>query len=121
MKWGSSKKKRKEFAASRICSSKNLLLCEQILSIKKRPLLIKAKVVGLLLRKVYPFTLILLHSEWQKLYGVLAVCSSVGLILYIKHILTGAELRYYFLVKVKVSNSLGAVGVRDPLFLDTAD
>ena len=37
------------------------------------------EVVELLPPKVYSFTLTLLHSEWPKLHGVLAILSSKGL------------------------------------------
>ena len=60
---------------------KNLLLEEQVLSIKSGPHLIgeaKMKMWKLLLLVVYPFISTLLHSEQPKLHS-LAILSAVGL------------------------------------------
>ena len=38
-----------------------------------------SKLVQLLYRKVFLFLLTLLHSEWPKLYRVLAILSAIGL------------------------------------------
>ena len=70
------------FQTGYLPKGKNYLLKKPIPPFETTPLLIKEakmKLAELLHQNMYPFTLTLLHTEWLKLYGVLAILSAIGL------------------------------------------